>query len=188
MTDLNFCPRCAHALEDQMKFGRMRRVCPACGFIFFRDPKVAAAILAEKDDQVVLVKRAVDPRKGDWALPAGFIEIDETPIEAAERECLEETGLVVKASDALGVFHGRDNPNSPVILIVYWGKIISGELKADDDVDEARLFKPNELPKNLAFESTQVALAKWQMLVSHRKQIGGKRRRDREQFMRDNEE
>lgn len=171
MTDLNFCPRCAHALEDQMKFGRLRRVCPSCGFIFFRDPKVAAAVLAEREGQVVLVKRAIDPRQGDWALPAGFVEIDETPIEAAERECTEETGLTVKATEILGVFHGRDNPNSPVILIVYWAKITGGELKADDDVDEARLFKPHEIPKNLAFESTQVALAKWQLLLSHRRKI-----------------
>jgi ADP-ribose pyrophosphatase YjhB (NUDIX family) len=161
MADLNFCPRCAHALEDQMKFGRTRRVCPHCGFIFFRDPKVAAGVLAEREGQVVLVKRAVDPRKGDWALPAGFVEIDETPIEAAERECLEECGLIAKVTEVLGVFHGRDNPNSPVILIVYWAQITGGELKADDDVAEVNWFKPDEIPENLAFESTQVALEKW---------------------------
>lgn len=179
MTDLNFCPRCAHALEDQMKYGRLRRVCPACGFIFFRDPKVAAGVLAERDAQVVLVKRAVDPRKGDWALPAGFVEIDETPLEAAERECLEECGLIAKVTEVLGVFHGNDNPNNPVILIVYWAKITGGELKADDDVDEACFFKPIEIPANLAFESTQVALAKWQLVLSHRRKIEGGRGRTR---------
>ena len=87
------------------------------------------------------------------------------------RECLEETGCVAQVHDVLGVFHGRDNPSSPVILIVYWAKITGGELKADDDVDEARLFKPHEIPKNLAFESTQVALARWQLLLSHRRKI-----------------
>ncbi len=167
MTDLNFCPRCAHALEDQFKFGRTRRVCPHCGFIFFEDPKVAAAVLAERDGRVVLVKRAVDPRRGAWALPAGFVEIDESPIDAAARECLEETGLVAQVDDLLGVFHGRDNPNSSVILIVYWAQITDGELKADDDVDEVRLFAPEEIPDNLAFESTQVALAQWKAAAHH---------------------
>ena len=167
MTDLNFCPRCSHALENQFKFGRTRRVCPNCGFIFFEDPKVAAAVLAERDGRVALVKRAVDPRKGAWALPAGFVEIDESPIEAAARECREETGCLAQINDVLGVFHGRDNPNSPVILIVFWAQIISGELKADDDVDEVRLFAPDEIPDNLAFESTQVALAKWKATAHH---------------------
>jgi 8-oxo-dGTP diphosphatase len=162
MNDLNFCPRCAHALEDQFKFGRMRRVCPACGFIFFQDPKVASAVLAEQAGRVLLIKRAVDPRKGAWALPAGFVEIDESPTEAAARECLEETGLLVQVTDVLGVFHGRDNPNSPVILIVYWSKIIGGELTAGDDAEEVRLFEANKIPDNLAFESTRVALERWQ--------------------------
>jgi 8-oxo-dGTP diphosphatase len=162
MTDLNFCPRCSHALEDQFKFGRTRRVCPACGFIFFQDPKVAAAVLAEKDGRVLMVKRAVDPHKGDWALPAGFVEIDETPLAAAERECTEETGLNVRVSDVLDVFHGHNDPRSPVILIVYWAKIIGGELIAGDDAEEVRLFAPDEIPHNLAFESTQVTLERWQ--------------------------
>jgi 8-oxo-dGTP diphosphatase len=159
--ELNFCPRCGHGLEDEFRFGRMRRVCPACDFVFFRDPKLAAGVVAVKDDRVLLVRRAVDPRQGDWALPAGFVEIDESPTEAAARECLEETGFVAEVNDLLGVFHGRDNPDSPVILIVYWAKIVGGELKADDDVDEVRLFAPDQIPDNLAFESTRQALTQW---------------------------
>ena len=70
--EMNFCPCCGHALEDRFVFGRTRRKCPQCDFVFFRDPKVAAGVLIEDDERVLLVKRLYDPHLGDWALPAGF--------------------------------------------------------------------------------------------------------------------
>ena len=92
--ELNFCPRCGQALEDAFVFGRVRRVCPACGLVVFRDHKVAAAALVEDAaGRVLLVRRAWDPQRGYWSLPAGFVDEDESPPEAALRECREETGL-----------------------------------------------------------------------------------------------
>jgi len=73
----NYCIRCGTALRLEHHFDRQRPTCPNCGWVYFPDPKVAAAVLIEKDDQVLLVRRAVDPRRGKWTLPAGFIDAGE---------------------------------------------------------------------------------------------------------------
>ena len=163
---MNFCPRCAHELEDQERFGRMRRVCPSCGFIFFRDPKVAVGVLVEDGERVLLVRRAVIPQLGWWALPAGYMEFDEEPQEAARRETQEETGLQVELTGLLDVFP-ITSPNGRGVLIVYWARPAGGELRAGDDVSDARWFAPEELPEDLAFESTRAALARWRARQRH---------------------
>lgn len=164
--EMNFCPRCAHELEDQERFGRMRRVCPSCGFIFFRDPKVAVGVLVEDGARVLLVRRAVIPQLGWWALPAGYMEFDEEPQEAARREAQEETGLQVELTGLLDVFP-ITSPNGHGVLIVYWARPAGGELRAGDDVSDARWFAPEELPEDLAFESTRAALARWRARRRH---------------------
>ncbi len=115
MTPANFrfCPRCGQLLVEQDAFGRLRPVCVACGFVHFRDPKVAAAVLLSDNDRVLLIRRAVDPGRGLWALPAGFVEIGELPDEAAAREALEETGLHVEIGDLLRI-RLMANPAKPL--------------------------------------------------------------------------
>ena len=159
--EMNYCPCCGHALIDKFIFGRVRRKCPDCGFIFFRDPKVAAGVLAEHDDKVLLVKRLYDPHMGDWALPAGFVEIDEGPVQAALRELTEETGLIGRIRGIVGTFHIRSDPRGPIVTILYHAQIVGGELKAGDDAEEVRFFAPDEVPVNLAFASTRSALWRW---------------------------
>ncbi|RLC61569.1 MAG: DNA mismatch repair protein MutT [Chloroflexota bacterium] len=159
--ELNYCPRCGHALEDREAFGRVRRFCPACDRIVFRDLKVAAGVLVEHEGQVLLVRRAVNPRKGMWSFPAGFVEFDEDPAEAAVRECREETGLEVEITGLLDVI-GPEPDGAASIVIVYRARPVGGELQAADDVDRAAFFAPGEdvLPP-LAFRATRVALDKW---------------------------
>ena len=160
--ELNYCPRCGHALEDREAFGRVRRVCPACELIVFRDHKIAAGVLVEHNGKVLLVRRRLNPRKGMWSFPAGFVEFDEDPAEAAVRECREETGLEVEVTGLLDVIAGREHERGADIVIVYCARIVGGELRADDDVDQVAFFAPNEndLPP-LAFRATQIALDKW---------------------------
>ncbi len=159
--EMNFCPCCGHALEDRFLFGRTRRKCPNCGFTFFRDPKVAAGVLAVQDHRVVLVRRLYEPHIGDWALPAGFVEIDEGPITAALRELTEETSLIGKITGTLGTYHVRSDPRGSIVMVLYHAQIIGGELQAGDDAQEVRFFAPDELPANLAFASTRGALLRW---------------------------
>jgi ADP-ribose pyrophosphatase YjhB (NUDIX family) len=152
--EINFCPRCGSAVTQAERFGRLRPVCPACGWIYFADPKVAAAVLVEQDGRVLLVRRAVDPARGLWTLPAGFVDAGEDPALAAERECLEETELVVKVTGLKEVLFGQEHPGGAHILIVYYARLVSGELAAHDDVDQAAYFSRADLPP-LAFNTTK---------------------------------
>ena len=158
--ELDYCPRCGHALEDRDAFGRMRRFCPACDWIVFLDHKVAAGVLVECEGKVLLVRRRMRPREGTWSFPAGFVEFDEDPAEAAVRECREETGLEVELTGLLDVIAGREHEHGASIVIVYRARLVGGEPRAADDVDRVAFFAPDELPP-LAFRATQVTLDKW---------------------------
>jgi 8-oxo-dGTP diphosphatase len=158
--ELNYCPRCGHVLEDREAFGRVRRVCPACELIVFRDHKVAAGVLVEREGKILLVRRRMNPRQGMWSFPAGFVDFDEDPSDAAVRECREETGLEVEITGLLDVVAGREHERGADIVIVYRARWMSGEPQADDDVDRVAFFAPDKIPL-LAFHATRIALDKW---------------------------
>ena len=161
-TPYTYCPHCRAELQEEIVFGRSRRVCPECGFIYFRDPKVGAGVLAERDGKVVLVRRAVVPALGSWCLPSGFVEYDEGPEQAAVREFLEETGLEVRLTELLDVRQYKNDTRGPGVVILYRGQIVGGELSAGDDASEVGLFGPDELPDDIAFATHRRVLARWQ--------------------------
>jgi 8-oxo-dGTP diphosphatase len=142
------------------RFGRLRPVCLACGWTYFPDPKVAAAVLVEADRQVLLVRRANDPLRGLWTLPAGFVDAGEDPRRAAERECLEETGMAVQVTGLLDVLYGQEHPRGAHIIIFYRAQPVgeNAALRAADDVDQAAFFSLDQLPP-LAFRTTERILA-----------------------------
>jgi 8-oxo-dGTP diphosphatase len=155
--DIHYCIRCGTALIRSEQFGRLRPNCPNCGWIHFSDPKVAAAAYIEQDGKVLLVRRAVDPLRGRWTLPAGFIDADEDPQDAVCRECAEETGLTVKVVGLIDVFYGLEHPRGAHIVIAYRARVECGNLRAGDDVDGAAFFSLNNLPE-LAFSTTSKVL------------------------------
>lgn len=159
MTNLQirFCPYCGVPVERRHLFGVERATCPDCGWIHFEDPKVAAGVLVEQDGRVLLVQRNNDPARGLWSFPAGFVNAHEDPARAAERECLEETGLEVRATQLLMLISGREHPRGADMVLVYAGDIIGGELNAADDADQAKFFSRSNLPP-LAFRATRKAL------------------------------
>jgi ADP-ribose pyrophosphatase YjhB (NUDIX family) len=152
-----YCPRCGTKVNHAEKFGKIRPVCPSCNFIYFQDPKVAAAVLIEKENRVLLVRRVNEPFRGLWTLPAGFVNGAEDPAEAAARECLEETGLTVKIKNVYDVIAGREHERGADFVIVYSAEIIGGEMKPDDDADAVEWFDKNNLPQ-LAFKATRKVL------------------------------
>ena len=156
-TEFKFCPRCGSAVTQEERFGKPRPVCPQCGWIHFVDPKVAAAVLVERDGQVLLVRRVNEPFRGLWTLPAGFVNGGEDPAEAAERECLEETGLSVRVTRVYEIVAGREHPRGADFVIVYQAEVISGDMKPDDDADAVEWFARENLPA-LAFRATQKVL------------------------------
>jgi 8-oxo-dGTP diphosphatase len=155
--DVKHCLRCGTALALAEHFGRQRPVCPRCGWIYFADPKVAAAVLIRQNDRVLLVRRANEPFRGSWTLPAGFVDAEENPARAAERECEEETGLTVRAGRVLDVIAGREHPRGADFVIIYDGQVLSGELRPGDDADRVEWFDRAHLPP-LAFRATQTIL------------------------------
>ena len=156
--EIKYCPRCGTLVQLEQRFGQSRPVCPQCGWIHFADPKVAAAVLAYKDGRVLLVRRVNEPFRGLWTLPAGFVNAGEDPAEAAARECLEETGLTVRALRVIDVVAGREHPRGADFVIVYSAEVLHGTLSAADDADEAGWFAMDDLPP-LAFRATQIVLA-----------------------------
>lgn len=156
-TTINFCPRCGAAITHLYKYGKTRPVCPDCGWVHFADPKVAAAVLIKLDEHVLLVRRINEPERGLWSLPAGFVDAGEDPARAAERECLEETGLSVHVTGIIDIISGLEHPRGADIIIVYHAELEGGFLKAQDDADKAEWFLTSDLPP-LAFEATKRVL------------------------------
>jgi 8-oxo-dGTP diphosphatase len=154
---VRYCPMCGTLLEQRPVFGKQRGVCPACDWAHFEDPKVAVTALIIQEGRVLLTRRINEPQQGKWTLPGGFMDAGEDPPRAAERECLEETGLVIQTGDLLRVLTGREHPRGADILLAYQAKIISGVLAAGDDAGEVGFFALNDLPP-LAFESTRKIL------------------------------
>lgn len=138
-------------------FGEERPACSMCDWIYFADPKVAAGVIVEKDDCVLLVRRVNEPGRGLWSIPAGFVDAYEDPARAGERECLEETGLVVEVTGLQDVIAGREHERGADIILVYRARVVGGELRAGDDADLAQFFVRDHLPP-LAFRATRQAL------------------------------
>jgi len=156
--DFGFCPKCASKLEDRiLKTGEPPRlVCVACDFVLFLDPKVATGCIAEIDGGIVLVRRSIEPGYGKWVFPGGYVDRGERVEDAAAREMLEESGVVVSVGSLLGVY---SYIHRPIVVIVYSGRVTGGTLVAADESLDARAFAPEDIPwTELAFPSTFEAL------------------------------
>lgn len=89
------CPDCGIRLSSKQRDGRERLFCSNCDQIVWLNPKIAAGFIVQKGENVLLQKRGIEPHAGKWSIPAGYLELDEKPLEGAKRELEEETGLKV---------------------------------------------------------------------------------------------
>jgi ADP-ribose pyrophosphatase YjhB (NUDIX family) len=157
----NYCPRCGTPMVSKHVYGRLRRVCTECRFIQFIDPKVSAAVMVVRGGKVLLLQRAMNPGRDTWCFPGGFMEIDETPQEAAIRECKEESGLDIKITKLVDVFYYEDYRGGGVV-IMYAGQVVGGTLKARSDEAKAiDFFGPDDLPEPIEFDSNLETLDRW---------------------------
>lgn len=135
---------------------RAREVCDHCGFVDYVNPRIVTGVVATWEDQVLLCRRAIDPRKGCWTVPAGFLEQGETPEEGAVREAAEEAGAAVLIDDLLGVY---SVPRISQVHMMFRGRLAEGAIAAGEESLEARLFLWDEVPwDDLAFPSVDAAL------------------------------
>jgi ADP-ribose pyrophosphatase YjhB (NUDIX family) len=163
--EFTFCPHCGTNLETVEIFRRKRPRCPDCGFVVFHDPKVAVVALVLHGSSVLLVRRAVEPERGKWALPGGYMDAGEMPDEALRREVYEEVGICVEVGPLLGIFAmGGPGHSRAGIVLAYRASpadTVVPELHCQDDVDAAGWFTLGHLPDDLAFESTIGLLRAW---------------------------
>jgi 8-oxo-dGTP diphosphatase len=156
-----YCPRCRTEMVKKQVYGQVRPVCPDCNFIQFIDPKVSVAVLVEKDGHVLMVQRAMNPGRDSWCFPGGFMEVLETPQDAAVRECKEETGLDILVTKLIDVYYYEDFRGSGVVII-YAAEVTGGQLLAQTaEANAVGLFSPDSLPEPIIFDSNLKALARW---------------------------
>ena len=138
-------------------------MCTGCGHIVYLDPKVAVGTIIRVADPrgagVVLVRRAIEPGYGLWVFPGGYVDQGEAVTAAAIREAREESGLDIRIDSLLNVYsYGGRSP----IIVVYSATVTGGDLCADDECLEARVFLRDEIPWDaLAFRSTAEALREY---------------------------
>jgi 8-oxo-dGTP diphosphatase len=109
-------------------------------------PRIGSALLVRDEvNRILLGKRNKDPQRGNWIIPGGKIHAFESIAEAAARELLEETGLIVEVGDHFNVYEIINPPNEHRIVIYSWGKVVGGEPKASDDISELKFFELDEL-------------------------------------------
>ncbi len=163
-----YCPVCGADLHSVTLKARepMRLVCAACHFIFYLDPKLAALSVVEMGGEIVFLKRGIEPQRGKWILPGGFVDRGEEVKAAAVRETEEECGVRTRIKDLLGVY---SYPGVMVVIVAYIAEYVSGDLIAGDETEAVKLIRPTEIPwDDLAFQSTSDALKDY----CHLKDVG----------------
>jgi ADP-ribose pyrophosphatase YjhB (NUDIX family) len=155
---ISHCPYCGS--KQQLKNAQID--CKECGRKFHINNSPAVGILIIKKGQVLLSKRGINPFKGYWDYPGGFLEFGEHPETAAKREVLEETGLVIEILDLLGIYINKDYEYQREKIYpqdaVYVAKIKSGRLEAKDDVIQLKWFSINAPPEKISFSCVKEAL------------------------------
>ncbi|HEX5479038.1 MAG TPA: NUDIX hydrolase [Dehalococcoidia bacterium] len=157
-----YCQRCGHPLVERYVAheGRTRYQCEACGFIHYMNPRVVAATIVEHEGRLLLQQRAIDPGRGTWTFPGGFLEVGERPEDGAVRETKEEVGLDVTLRALLGVY---SRPHVGIVLVVYESTSPSAAAYvADAESLDVRWFDLGDIPwDELAFDTTAAALRDW---------------------------
>ena len=159
---LNFCSRCG----QELRFGpipgedRERLGCPACGYIAYVNPRLVVTTLpVDRDGRLVLLRRGLEPGRGAWAQPGGFLEVDETVTEAAIRETLEETGLIIRPGEIIGLYSRLE---AAVVVLALEATIEGGEFRPNPEALEIRAFAPDEIPwPGIAFKTSYWAIRDW---------------------------
>jgi ADP-ribose pyrophosphatase YjhB (NUDIX family) len=159
---LGFCSRCGSPLTLASVPGehRERLWCAACGFIAYVNPRMVVTTLPMTDDgKLVLLRRAIEPAYGTWAQPGGFLESDETAIQGAVRETLEETGLEVVLTAISGIY---SQPRAAVVVVVFEALVVGGAAHPTPEALEVRAFPPEALPwSGIGLDTTLWALRDW---------------------------
>lgn len=135
---------------------RERMVCPDCGFINYENPKIVVGAVCLWQEQFLLCRRAINPRRGYWTLPAGYLELNESTMAGAMREAWEEAEARITIDGLLAVY---DIPRISQVQIIYRAHLSAPEFAAGAESLEVKLFAWTDIPwDELAFPSVRWAL------------------------------
>ena len=152
MKNLKYCSSCGKLNNYGLKEGLNRYFCIKCNIIHYENPKPTATLICPRGDDILLVKRAFEPAIGEWSLPGGFMELNETLEQAAIRELKEETNLDGNVVKLLGNCSHFNSIFGDILLLGIEMKIDNwSNLKVGDDASEAAFYNFNNHPP-LAFE------------------------------------
>ena len=135
---------------------RERAVCPACHTIHYENPNNVVGTIPVLNDRVLLCKRNIEPRKGKWTLPAGFMELNESTAQGAARETVEEAGAEFEMEGLLAVM---SVVRVGQVHLFYRARLLHDRFDPGHETMEAKLFTEDEIPwDELAFRTVREAL------------------------------
>ncbi len=157
---ISYCSACGHPTQRRIPEGdsRQRDVCSdaTCALVHYENPKIVAGTLPVWQGQILLCKRAIEPRLGYWTLPAGFMEMNETCEQGAVRETWEEAAAKVHVRSLLSVL---DVPHASQVHLFYLADLIDGQFAAGTESLEVKLFAPPDIPwDQIAFKTVSKTL------------------------------
>ncbi|MDP3872831.1 MAG: NUDIX hydrolase [Methyloversatilis sp.] len=155
---MNFCADCGSKVEQRVPVGdnRLRHVCPACGTIHYQNPRMVVGTLPVWEGQVLLCRRAIEPRLGYWTLPAGFLENGESAADGALRETLEEACARVAL---IAPYTMVSVPQIDQMHILFRAELIDTDFAPGSESLDVRLFDEADIPwDELAFRSVSLTL------------------------------
>lgn len=157
-----FCPRCAGKLKVYSD-GSKRFICSVCAFTLYKNPAPTVSALFIKEENILLTKRAVDPQKGYWDLPGGFLEENEHPKEGLKREMKEELGVEIIIGDLFDIvmdWYEFQGERISTLNLYYFATMKNTDMRPDDDISEAKWFSLAHPPKNLSYKNNGIIISK----------------------------
>ena len=155
---MKYCSQCGAEIVIRVPAddNRERHVCSRCKTIHYQNPKIVAGCIPVWEDKVLLCRRAIEPRNGFWTLPAGFMELGETTLEAAVRETLEEANARVDAHELYMVIN---LPHVDQVYMMFRSRLLDTDYSPGPESREVELFSQGEIPwESLAFATIRETL------------------------------
>lgn len=156
--EINFCPSCGSAVKLRCPDDddRLRHICVTCGMIHYQNPKMIIGSIPEWEDKILLCRRAIEPRRGLWTLPGGFMENGETTTEAAIRETLEEANARIAIGDLYSMY---SLPYIDQVHLLFRARLLDPDFSPGAESLEVKLFAEHEIPwDEIAFRPVKCSL------------------------------
>jgi len=142
-----FCPVCGKALDQSMIEGRQRKFCPSCSWVHYLNPlPVTLAYTVNRNDELLVVRRAHEPALNEWSLPGGFLEAGEEPEDGCLRELLEETSLRGTIDSLIGIYQRDIEPYGSLLILAYRVVVADDAIVINHELFDAGFYPEHLIP------------------------------------------